>query len=59
VLHILIWGIEAFSGGLSGEGPSLGGGTEFWALCDSVSPELGGMECGWYGSGSTSSLCWH
>jgi len=39
VLHILIWGIEAFSGGISGAG------TEF---C--VPHQLGGMESGWYGS---------
>jgi len=44
VLHISIWGIETFSGGLSGDG------TEFWAPCGSVGPQLGGMECGWYGS---------
>jgi len=30
VLHITIWEIEAFSGGLSGDG------TEFWPPCDSV-----------------------
>jgi len=45
VLRVSIWGTEAFSGGLSGDG------TEFWAPCDSVSsPQLGGMKCGWYGS---------
>jgi len=32
VLHISIWGIEAFFRGLSGDG------TEFWAPCDGVSP---------------------
>jgi len=32
VLHISIWGAEAFSGGLSGDG------TEFWAPCCSVGP---------------------
>jgi len=47
VLHISIWGIEAVSGGLSGDG------TEFWAPCDSEPPPVGGMECGWYGSGYT------
>jgi len=37
VLHISIWGIEAFSGWRSGDG------TEFWAPCDSVgSPPIGG-----------------
>jgi len=46
VLHISIWAIEAFSGVLSGDG------SEFWALCDSVGPQIGGMECGWYGSGN-------
>jgi len=30
VPHISIWGIEAFSGGLSGDG------TEFWAPCECV-----------------------
>jgi len=45
VLHISIWGIEAFSGRLSSDG------TEFWASCGSVPPPIGGMECGWYGSG--------
>jgi len=44
VLHITIWGIEAFTGGLSGDR------TELWAPCDSVPPQLGGMECGLYGS---------
>jgi len=37
-------GIEAFSGMLSGDG------TGILPPCDSVSPQLGGMECGWYGS---------
>jgi len=32
VLRISIWGIEAFSGGPSGDG------TEFWVPCDSVAP---------------------
>jgi len=32
VLHISIWGFEAFSWGLSGDG------TEFWAPCDSLGP---------------------
>jgi len=43
VLHITIWGIEAFAGGLSGDG------TEFWVPCDSLGCDS--MECGWYGSG--------
>jgi len=34
VLHISIWGIEAFFRGLSGDG------TEFWAPCDGVSPPI-------------------
>jgi len=34
VLHISIWEIEAFSGGLNGDG------TEFWAPCDNVPPQL-------------------
>jgi len=32
VLHISIWGIEAFSGWRSGDG------TEFWTPCVSVGP---------------------
>jgi len=36
VLHVSIWEIEIFSGGLSGDG------TEFWAPRDSVGrPQLG------------------
>jgi len=35
VLHISIWGIEAFSGWLSGDR------TEFWAPCASVPPNWG------------------
>jgi len=35
VLHISIWENEAFSGGLIGDG------TEFWALCDSLTPPIG------------------
>jgi len=41
VLHISIWGIEAFPGGLSGDG------TEFWVP---VTAPIGGVECDWYGS---------
>jgi len=37
VLRISIWGIEAFSGGLSGDG------TKFWAPCDSVPPRKWGI----------------
>jgi len=36
VLHFSGWGIEAFSGWVSGAG------TEFWDLCDSVGPPTGG-----------------
>jgi len=36
VLHISIWMIEAFPGGLSGDGD------EFWAPCDRVGPPIGG-----------------
>jgi len=35
VIHISIWGIEVFSGVLSGDG------IEFWVPCDSVYPHLG------------------
>jgi len=44
VLHISIWGIEAFSGVLSGDGAGILG--PLWR-----GPQLGGMDCGWYGSG--------
>jgi len=37
VLHISIWENEAFSGGLIGDG------TEFWALCDSLTPPNWGV----------------
>jgi len=36
-------GVKAFFGRLSGNG------TEFRAPCDSVGPQSGGMEGGWYG----------
>jgi len=45
VLHISIWGVEAFVEGLSGDW------TEFWAPVTAWPPQLGGMECGWYDSG--------
>jgi len=45
VFRIPIWGIEAFSEMLSGDGTGISG------PCDNVGPpQLGGMECGRYGS---------
>jgi len=44
VLHISIWGIEAFSGVLSGEG------TGILDPLRQRAPQLGGMDCGCYGS---------
>jgi len=44
MLHISIWGIEAFSGVLSGDGTGILG--LLWQL----GPPIGGMVCGWYGS---------
>jgi len=41
VLHISIWGIEAFSGGLFGDGTDFGTPVTAWA------PQSEGMECGW------------
>jgi len=49
VLHIPIWVFEAFSGVLSGDGTrdwNFGPPVVAWAT------QLGGMECGWYGSAS-------
>jgi len=45
MFHISIWGIEAFSGVISGDGTGIFG--PLWQC----PPQLGGMECGWYGSG--------
>jgi len=52
VLHISIWEIEAFSGGLSGDGLNFGPPVTAWT------PQLGGMECGWYGSACTCVSQW-
>jgi len=43
MIHISVWGIEAFSGGLSGDG------TRILGLLWQRAPPIGGMECGWYG----------
>jgi len=45
MLHISIWGIEAFSEMLSGNGTGILG--PLWQRA----PAIGGCECGWYGSG--------
>jgi len=37
VFYISIWGVEILLCGLS---------SEFWGRCDSVAPQLGGMESG-------------
>jgi len=38
MLHISIWGVEAFFGELNGDG------TEFWAAVTACPPQLGGVQ---------------